>query len=113
MQQKNVSASLQVDVVILKYCVGLVKSNFTKQLIPSFTLAFNFLFLLCYEKLPVSQTSENSAGFSNIKLLCSSSTGLRVHTPDLLSFSENRPDAIVLHVFHIKCIWYNITKAFF
>lgn len=98
---------------MLKYHVGLMKSSFTKQLIPSFTLAFNFFSLLCYEKLAVSQTSENSAGFSNAKLHCYSFTGFKVNTPDLPAFSESRVEAIVLHVFHIKCLRYSITKAVF
>jgi len=42
-----------MDVVIVKY-VGLMKTNFTKQLIPS--LDFNIAFLLSYEKLVPSQT---------------------------------------------------------
>lgn len=36
-------------------------NRFTK---PSFTLAFHFLFRLCYEKMGLTETSENSAGFS-------------------------------------------------
>jgi len=99
-----------MDVVIVKY-VGLMKTNFTKQLIPS--LDFNIAFLLSYEKLVPSQTWESSAEFSGTKLHCCSSTGFRAVTPYLLSLSENRVEAKVLHVFLIKCLWYGVTKTVF
>ncbi|PKU30284.1 hypothetical protein llap_19412 [Limosa lapponica baueri] len=38
------------------------------------------------------------------------STGFKVDTSDLLAFSESRVEAIVLHVFHIKCLWYGVSK---